>query len=93
MSRDEDYRLLECTTALNRCVFCGSEAQLWELSTMDRNVTKVVTCSNDGGGLVGDECPLYLPPECFYKATKREAIAYWQERTALARERILREAV
>ena len=63
-----------------RCPVCGSDAGLW--SRKQGNVTVAVMCSNnqpigpqEDDGYYG--CPLYIPPEDFYKARKADAIAYW----------------
>ena len=65
-----------------RCSVCGSDAGLW--SRKQGNVTVAVACSNNRPiGPQEDDgdcgCPLYVPPEDFYKARKADAdaIAYW----------------
>lgn len=62
------------------CPVCGSYAELWK-----RNwgyITVAVMCSNnqpigpqEDNGYCG--CPLYIPPEDFYKAREGDAVAYW----------------
>lgn len=93
MTDREDYKLLPFNlTRLNPCNFCGSEAHLWQRSNKDGSVVvKAVMCSNFGDtDPSGDPCPLHMPDENFFHATKREAVEYWQDRTAWGRERVLK---
>jgi hypothetical protein len=64
------------------CPFCGSESELWEYSPNDDHHQKVVMCSNAGDDEDQEDegCPMYMPPEGFYMATKREAVAIWNKR-------------
>lgn len=78
--RANDFRQLPTPTGLNECPGCGSTPELWERHCGDY-YHKVVACPNNGKKDPDFQCPFYYPPECFYKATKREAIAYWQKHT------------
>lgn len=86
----EIFKPVACTTPLNPCTFCGWPAELFSRSNADGTFSeKAVMCSNFGDDdPTGNACPLHLPPEDFYHATKREAIEYWNERTARGKERI-----
>ena len=59
-----------------RCPVCGSDAGLWT-----RKLGNVMCSNNQPIGPQEDDgdcgCPLYIPPEDFYKARKGDAIAYW----------------
>jgi uncharacterized Zn finger protein (UPF0148 family) len=52
------------------CALCDGPAQLWQRHEGGDNYSKAGMCSND-------DCPLYLPGNDFHKATKKEAIEYW----------------
>jgi hypothetical protein len=63
------------------CPCCGSPASLWE-RVGDRGTSKAVMCSNgtplvEGEGNDDTLCPMWLPPEGMYQATRREAIDRW----------------
>lgn len=65
------------------CACCGGLPSLWEV---DRNgtITKMVNCDTaeliEGPGRpLTESCPLYSPGLAFNKATRREAIRYWNE--------------
>lgn len=76
---DDDFLKLTAPSDLNPCPVCGSPPELWQRKHEDQ-FHKVVACPNiDRKETVGYECPLYFPPECYYKATRREAVAYWQK--------------
>lgn len=69
-------------TELLPCGFCGSPAHMWQYASgRDASVvTFVVMCSLDENqSPIGDDCPLFMPPESFYAATKREAAEHWNE--------------
>lgn len=89
-STKEIFKPVACATPLNHCTFCGWPAELYSRSNADGTFSeKAVMCSNFGDDdPTGNACPLHLPPEDFYHATKREAIQYWNERTARGKERI-----
>lgn len=77
---------------LNRCPACGSRPEVWEARSRceldaqsHTKVTKYVCCPNTGYGSddgktdegLGTDCPFYEPPGAFHRATKREAIEFW----------------
>lgn len=76
----DDYKQVPYhATPLPPCGFCGSAAHMWQ-HTSNRDVTFVVMCSQtEDGSPTGDPCPLLMPPNTFYAATKREAAKYWGE--------------
>lgn len=88
-STKEIFKPVACTTPLNACTFCGWPAELYSRSNADGTFSeKAVMCSNFGDDdPTGNACPLHLPPEDFYHATKREAVEYWNERTARGLEK------
>lgn len=71
-----------------KCACCGGRPGLYEL---DRNgtVTKMVNCetaSISGGlglpeptGVFMDACPMFSPGMGFNRATRKDAIDYWNE--------------
>lgn len=77
---DEDYLKLTTPKGLNPCPACGSPGELWQRKVQE-NYHRVVVCTNNGRKESDYQCPFYFPPENFYKATKREAIEYWQKHT------------
>ena len=81
MAREEYYIINGWDATLESCPFCGSAAEMWGYSRHDSLHQKVVMCSNGGDAESGvDECPMYMPPEGFYKATKNEARNTWNTR-------------
>lgn len=63
------------------CPFCGSRAEMWEYEPTENHFQKVAMCSNGGDEDRDIEpCPMYMPPEGFYKATKQEAKRAWNQR-------------
>jgi hypothetical protein len=58
---------------IKACPFCGSCGELNIFETSFGYSKKVVCCSNE-------KCPMDLPPEGFCAATKKEAVAIWNER-------------
>ena len=67
-------------STLEPCPFCGHPAELWEHTVNGDQYQKVAMCSNPGDEDTADGCPMIMPPEGFYKATKREAINVWNAR-------------
>lgn len=61
------------------CALCGAAGEMWEhQETPTSAVRKVVMCSSGlADGFDTDECPLVMPPENYYRATKREAVEVW----------------
>ena len=61
------------------CGLCASDSVMWQL-TDDRTVKFCVSCTlGDHVSPIGDDCPLYHPPQTFYAARKIEAAKYWNE--------------
>lgn len=65
------------------CPCCGSPPTLWQYTEIGGTTSKVVMCDN-GDPIIDSDfpaemtgCLLFMPPPSFYKATRREAIAYW----------------
>jgi hypothetical protein len=67
---------------LERCPFCGYAAEMWEYEPTPEHYQKVVMCANGGDGQDEPECPMYMPPEGFYRATKVDAAEAWNKRIA-----------
>jgi hypothetical protein len=66
--------------ALQDCGFCGSAALMVQHTDEAGVVDFAVNCTmKDEHSPTGDDCPLYLPPDNFSRATKREAAQYWNE--------------
>lgn len=68
-----------------RCACCGGPASLWEVDR-EGTVTKMVNCDTaelgpeeDGNTILMESCPLYSTNMLFNKATRREAINYWNK--------------
>ena len=79
--REEFKKIEGWDYTMEPCPFCGSPAELWEHQLDDGAYRKVVMCSNGGDGLDDEGCPMYMPPEGFYKATKIEALVAWNTRS------------
>lgn len=79
--RDDDYLKLTTPTGLNPCPVCGSPAEMWQRKHEDQ-FHKVIVCPNNGKKDSDYQCPCYFPPECYYHATRREAVAYWQKHSS-----------
>lgn len=65
-----------------RCACCGGEPSLLEVDR-EGTVTKMVNCDraelrpgDDNAPLI-ESCPMYSPSIAFNKATRREAVNYW----------------
>ena len=83
MAREEYTRLATVETMLD-CPVCSASAELWEYNQNDNTALKVVMCSDGKAfgpqdGIMGEGCLLYMPPDAFYRPTKREAIKYWND--------------
>lgn len=62
------------------CGFCTADAAMWQYTSDEGVVTFVVMCSlTEDESPTGDDCPLVMPPNTFYAATRREAAKYWNE--------------
>lgn len=73
---------------LAACPLCGSPSQMWERAEGDK-AAKAVCCSHGEAlasmphdGLAYEGCPLFSPPEGFYRATYREAAKTWNDACA-----------
>lgn len=81
----DDYKPLPTPPDIELCPCCGGEPELWRYSAADDEpATKVVMCKTNEpigpqDGLMNEGCPLYMPPDCHYRATEREAIKFWNE--------------
>lgn len=76
-SRDERHKRLKCTVALNPCPICRGIVSLWMRVCENGVGLRFVACET-AGERAEDDCLLYDPPDSFFKATSREAIAHWQ---------------
>lgn len=66
-----------------RCACCGGQGELWQLTDERQTVHKLVCCERmdlfgDDSALM-ESCPLYITGTAFCRATKREAIEYWNK--------------
>lgn len=78
MSTEEYKRIEGFDQQLLPCVLCGKAAELWEYTAAVNGPTKVAMCPTvDTGG--AEDCPFVMPPQSYYRATKREAIKYWND--------------
>ncbi|VTU32155.1 hypothetical protein H4CHR_02954 [Variovorax sp. PBS-H4] len=83
----DDYKRLSIPDGarLEPCPCCGGTPELWQYSVSpDGPATKAVMCSTNEpigpqDGLTNEGCPLYMPPDCHYRATMREAIKFWND--------------
>lgn len=57
------------------CPFCGSHAYLNDYEQPEGYHRKVVIC-----GSMTLQCPMEMPTNGFYRATKREALEIWNTR-------------
>lgn len=82
----DDYKQLEIPagTLVDDCPVCAAKPSLWQYSDSPTSPTsKLVMCSNGdeptipGIGIVHEGCLLYMPPNCFYRETQRDAIEFW----------------
>lgn len=84
-THDGEYKPTESKIHLEPCPVCGSGAEVWRYSEgADAPSSLTAMCSNGTkfgpqDGLVNEGCLLYLPPDCFYRGTIREAAKYWNE--------------
>lgn len=77
MRNTEEFRRVEQHATTLACAWCGWPSQLWQRRSPGGVWQSFVACSNSGGGALEDDCPLYMPPEAFYRARKRDAIEHW----------------
>lgn len=91
MTIDTAFKMIESALhgqALTACPLCGSHSEMWERAE-DGTAAKAVCCSHGDplacmpdDGIVSGGCPLYMPPEGFYRATYREAAKTWNAAAA-----------
>ena len=68
-----------------RCAVCGGPASVWRYTKEPGDPFTVAVMCDQGerigpqSGITNEGCPLYMPPDDFYRATCREAIAFWDE--------------
>ena len=83
----EEFLQLKTNESIKPCPYCGAENELWQHDAGHGHAQKVVMCSNSGDEDNGIEpCPMNMPPEGFYMATKREAIKAANSRAPVSRE-------
>jgi hypothetical protein len=83
----DDYKQLEIpeSSTMELCPCCGGKPELWQYTaTPGGPTTKVVMCATvepigPQDGLTNEGCPLYMPPDCHYRATIREAVTFWND--------------
>lgn len=67
------------------CPVCYADPEIWQYIANPGEVAqKVVMCSHGDeigphDALAGGGCPLYMPPQSFYRPTIREAAKHWNE--------------
>lgn len=72
-------------TQIEPCPVCAADPEVWQYIAKEGDVAqKVVMCSHDDeigpyDALAGGGCPLYMPPQSFYRPTIREAVNFWNE--------------
>ncbi len=85
MNWQEDIRPLEwmgSDPVAMRCACCGGAPSLWEVER-EGVVTKMVNCDRAElrpgaeDAPITENCPMYSPSMAFNKATRREAVGYW----------------
>lgn len=65
-----------------RCACCGGLPSLWEVDR-EGTITKMVNCdraelrTDCPEAPITESCPMYSPSLAFNKATRREAVNYW----------------
>lgn len=82
---DQEFQCLEETLGPQlaaACPVCGARPSLWQHIERGGSVSKVVMCSNGeqigpDDSLASGGCPFFMPPQSFYRATIREARAFW----------------
>lgn len=81
----DDYKRLDLPLDVEvaRCPVCNGFGELWQFSeSVGAPTTKTICCETaesfgPQSGEMNSGCLLYMPPNGFYQATIREAIAYW----------------
>ncbi|WP_295378457.1 hypothetical protein [uncultured Pseudacidovorax sp.] len=72
-------------THIEQCPVCAAGPEVWQYIPKEgENAQKVVMCSTgeDIGphdALADGGCPMYMPPNSFYRPTIREAVKHWNE--------------
>ena len=95
MTRDTFTKLENHGLTLAACPLCGAAAELWERAG-ERSTNKAGMCSHDDPlGPIESGCPMFIPPEDFFRPTRREAAHAWNmfaRTVALKRSGIKEEA-
>ena len=85
----EEFLKIKSRVNLKPCPYCGCENELWQHEQSVGYVRKVVMCSNNGDeDNFIEPCPMHMPPEGFYMATKREAVKIANTRSNLELEEL-----
>lgn len=72
-------------THTEACPVCYADPEIWQYIAKPGEVAqKVVMCGHGDeigphDALAGGGCPLYMPPQSFYRPTIREAVKHWNE--------------
>lgn len=72
-------------THIEDCPVCATSPEVWQyIPKKGEDAQKVVMCSHseDIGphdAIAGGGCPMYMPPNSFYRPTIREAVKHWNE--------------
>lgn len=87
VSPHELYSVLDENPAgVAKCPVCHAPPSLWQFTEKGGTASKLVCCTrgdpfgpqvSDHVGLMNEGCLLFMPPDAFYRATRREAINYW----------------
>lgn len=72
-------------THIEHCPVCAAGPEVWQYIAKEGDVAqKLVMCSHGDeigphDALAGGGCPLYMPPQSFYRPTIREAVKHWND--------------
>jgi hypothetical protein len=82
----DNYTKLDAPqTHVEPCPVCAADPEVWQYIAKPGEVAqKVVMCGHSDeigphDALAGGGCPLYMPPQSFYRPTIREAVKHWNE--------------
>lgn len=86
MTEDFDKQEIPDGTVLEPCPMCASDAELWKRTVVtgsgDTQIHPFVCCGH--GEPIGPQfsdvsggCPLFMPPEDFYRARIADAVKHW----------------
>jgi hypothetical protein len=88
LDQHDEYKHVETLEHLAACPVCGSTASLYQHSKSLVSPTSKLVCCDRGDsigpqdGIIAAGCLLFLPPRDFYRATKNDAISYWNKYAA-----------